>query len=137
MESKNLGFKPKIPESFSTAVRNQESWIDSDLGLLMELRAISVSFVDCGKILKRRPASCTMAVSTNKLYEAISKKRKQLINNTIYLNQGVERFEVIDHTWAGTGRMVNMTHYDVSVELSYQDDGKTLKVFLKDKDNES
>ena len=47
----------------------------------------------------------------------------------------VTRFEVIDHTWAGTGRIVNMTHHDVSVELSYQDDGKTLKVFLKDKDH--
>jgi hypothetical protein len=47
-------------------------------------------------------------------------------------NKKVTRFEVIDHTWAGTGRIVNMTHYDVSVELSYQDDGKTLKVFLKD-----
>lgn len=87
MESKNLGFKPKIPESFSTAVRHQESWTDSDLDMLMELRALSVSFVDCGKILKRRPASCTMAVSTNKLYEAISKKRKQLINNTIESNK--------------------------------------------------
>tara|TARA_R110000764_G_scaffold46891_1_gene105070 strand:+ start:92 stop:298 length:207 start_codon:yes stop_codon:yes gene_type:complete len=51
------------------------------------------------------------------------------------LNSNVTRFEVIDHTWAGTGRIVNMTHYDVSVELSYQDDGKTLKVFLKDKDH--
>tara|TARA_R110002124_G_scaffold152294_2_gene319181 strand:+ start:803 stop:1003 length:201 start_codon:yes stop_codon:yes gene_type:complete len=50
------------------------------------------------------------------------------------LNSNVTRFEVIDHTWVGTGRIVNMTHHDVSVELSYQDDGKTLKVFLKDKD---
>ena len=132
MESKNLGFKPKIPESFSTAVRNQESWIDSDLDLLMELRALSVSFVDCGKILKRRPASCTMAVSTNKLYEAISKKRKQLINNTIYPSQGVTRFEVIDHTSGNNLRAV--VRYDCIVELSYQDEGKTLKVFLKDKD---
>lgn len=39
----------------------------------------------------------------------------------------VTRFEVIDET----GRAI--VKYDVSVELSYQDDGKTLKVFLKDK----
>ena len=44
----------------------------------------------------------------------------------------VTRFEVIDHTWAGTGRMVNMTHYGVSVELLYQDEGSTLKVVLSD-----
>tara|TARA_R110000772_G_scaffold94409_2_gene192278 strand:+ start:1062 stop:1259 length:198 start_codon:yes stop_codon:yes gene_type:complete len=39
----------------------------------------------------------------------------------------INRFEVIDET----GRVV--VKYDVSVELNYQDDGKTLKVFLKDK----
>jgi Lar family restriction alleviation protein len=42
----------------------------------------------------------------------------------------VTRFEVIDHTWAGIGRV--LAHYGCSVELSYQDEGKTLKVFLKD-----
>ena len=35
------------------------------------------------------------------------------------------RFEVIDET----GR--NYVRYGVSIELSYQDDGKTLKVFIK------
>ena len=44
----------------------------------------------------------------------------------------VSRFEVIDHTWAGTGRV--LANYGCIVELSYQDDGKTLKVFLKDKE---
>jgi hypothetical protein len=44
----------------------------------------------------------------------------------------VTRFEVIDDTWAGTGRV--FAHYGCSVELSYQDDGKTLKVFLTDKE---
>ena len=39
----------------------------------------------------------------------------------------INRFEVIDET----GRVI--VKYDVSVELNYQDDGKTLKVFLKDK----
>jgi|TARA_B110000483_G_scaffold221969_1_gene278475 hypothetical protein len=38
----------------------------------------------------------------------------------------VTRFEVIDES----GRVI--VKYDVSVELNYQDDGKTLKVFLKD-----
>ena len=39
----------------------------------------------------------------------------------------INRFELIDET----GRVV--VKYGVSVELLYQDDGKTLKVFLKDK----
>ena len=42
----------------------------------------------------------------------------------------VTRFEVIDHTSSGTGR--DFVKYAVSVRLAYQDDGKTLKVFLED-----
>ena len=38
----------------------------------------------------------------------------------------INRFEVIDET----GRVI--VKHGVSVELSYQDDGQTLKVFLKD-----
>ena len=38
----------------------------------------------------------------------------------------INRFEVIDET----GRVI--VKYDVSVELLYQDDGRTLKVVLKD-----
>jgi hypothetical protein len=54
------------------------------------------------------------------------------IDMLIDLNSEVWRFEVIDHTYAGVGRI--LVRHDVSVELSYQDDGKTLKVFLKDKE---
>lgn len=44
----------------------------------------------------------------------------------------VTRFEVIDHTLVAdpVGRIV--VKYDVKVELSLQDDGRTLKVFLRD-----
>jgi hypothetical protein len=42
-------------------------------------------------------------------------------------DKNINRFEVIDET----GRVV--VKYGVSVELLYQDDGRTLKVFLKDK----
>lgn len=42
----------------------------------------------------------------------------------------VTRFEVIDHTTGGEGRAY--VKHDVSVELSYQDDGRTLKVFVED-----
>ena len=41
-------------------------------------------------------------------------------------DKNINRFEVIDET----GRVI--VRYGVSVELNYQDDGKTLKVFLKD-----
>ena len=42
----------------------------------------------------------------------------------------VTRFEVIDHTASGEGRA--LVRYSVAVTLSYQDDGRTLKVFLTD-----
>ncbi len=42
----------------------------------------------------------------------------------------VTRFEVIDHTKDGTGR--DFVKYGVSVELSLQDNNRTLKVFLSD-----
>lgn len=44
----------------------------------------------------------------------------------------VNRFEVIDHTASGVGRTLTM--YNVEVMLSLQDNDKTLKVFLKDRD---
>ena len=41
------------------------------------------------------------------------------------------RFEVIDHTKKKGGRIV--VEYNVNVELSLQDENRTLKVFLTDK----
>lgn len=42
----------------------------------------------------------------------------------------VTMFEVIDHSENGVGRAYNK--YDIkSLELSYQDDGRTLKIFIK------
>jgi hypothetical protein len=43
----------------------------------------------------------------------------------------ITRFEVIDHTKKKRGRIV--VEYNVNVELSLQDENKTLKVFLTDK----
>lgn len=40
----------------------------------------------------------------------------------------ITRFEVIDHTKNGNGRILVVRN--MKVELSLQDDGKTLKVFL-------
>ena len=43
----------------------------------------------------------------------------------------ITRFEVIDHTADMLGRM--LVKYGVNVEVSIQDDGRTMKVFLTDK----
>jgi hypothetical protein len=53
-----------------------------------------------------------------------------VVNNTIpdrrIRDKTINRFEVIDET----GRVI--VKYGVSVELLYQDDGRTLKVVLRD-----
>ena len=45
----------------------------------------------------------------------------------------ITRFEVIDHTPDMLGRM--LVKYGVNVDISIQDDGRTMKVFLTDKIN--
>lgn len=45
----------------------------------------------------------------------------------------ITRFEVIDHTSELQGRI--LVKYGVKVEISIQDDGKTMKVFLTDNTN--
>ena len=45
----------------------------------------------------------------------------------------ITSFEVIDHTSELQGRI--LVKYGVKVEISIQDDGRTMKVFLTDKIN--
>ena len=47
----------------------------------------------------------------------------------------VNRFEVIEHKNKKGGRIVVM--YDVDVDVSIQDEGKTMKIFLTDKNHDS
>jgi len=44
--------------------------------------------------------------------------------------QNVHRFEVIDHSGDKPGRV--LVKDNISVEMSIQDDGKTIKIFLTD-----
>jgi hypothetical protein len=48
------------------------------------------------------------------------------------LLKNVTRFEVIDHSKKMRGRYV--VEYGIKVEVSIQDDGKTMKVFLTNQD---
>ena len=43
----------------------------------------------------------------------------------------ITRLTVVDHTTGGGGRVLEK--WDVKVELSVQDDGRTLKVFVNDR----
>ena len=48
-------------------------------------------------------------------------------------DKNINRFEVIDHTTSNSLRA--LVRHGVSVELLYQDDGRTLKVVLRDNKN--
>ena len=65
----------------------------------------------------------------NKDLEAIIMKANQEVLDIT--TKSVTRFEVIDHTSKKRGRVV--VEYNVNVELSLQDENRTLKVFLTDK----
>ena len=55
-----------------------------------------------------------------------------VVNSDCFKKEGnqVTRFEVIDHKANGKGRI--LVEREVKVEVSIQDDGKTMKVFLTD-----
>ena len=53
--------------------------------------------------------------------------RKSIENLLKNILKDINRFEVIDNT----GRKI--VKYNKDIELSFQDDDKTLKVFIKDK----
>jgi hypothetical protein len=57
-------------------------------------------------------------------YNSLAKQPVQLLTT---------RLEVIDHTTSGNkvGRI--LTKYAPNIEIQFQDDGRTLKVFLTDK----
>lgn len=63
-----------------------------------------------------------------RLQVALSAAR-QVVDN-VMATEKVTRFEVIDHTTEGAGRL--LVRYGVKVEASFQDDGRTMKVFLTD-----
>ena len=101
----SLIWKPKIPAAFTRSKpkvkkynfgsghitdikvkivpREQMPWPEAELLFLIELRVLKCSYEECGSYLNRSANSCTGAVQTNNLYEAISKKRKQLMEEAI------------------------------------------------------
>ena len=101
----SLIWKPKIPAAFTRSKpkekkynfgsghitdikvkivpREQMPWPEADLLLLIELRVLKCSYVECGTHLDRTANACTGAVQTNNLYEAIRKKRKILLEEAL------------------------------------------------------
>tara|TARA_B110000908_G_C10019446_1_gene342256 strand:+ start:416 stop:712 length:297 start_codon:yes stop_codon:yes gene_type:complete len=92
----NLGSKPKVPATFDhlTPVEKASSkveivasvktankpWNTVELAKLINLRALKMTYKECGERIGRPANSCVSVIHTNDLYADIRKKRDELIN---------------------------------------------------------
>jgi hypothetical protein len=76
---------------------------------------------------------CGADWTTQETYD-LRKENKTLKDFVTTDNFKVTRFVVVDHTTKNPALAAVGIWRGVNVELSYQDDGRTLKVFLKDKE---
>ncbi len=86
----SLVFKPKIPAYFKGPVgvekikhRAVNPFSQDEVNLLVELRALNMSYKDCAGILKRCEGNCSHTVFRLKLYSEIDRKRQILINEVL------------------------------------------------------
>ena len=86
----SLVFTPKIPKTLRQVAPLDKSkreniiernpWSEKEIDLLINLRAIGVSYRDCGRILHRSQSTCSSMVANSNLYWRINEKRKANIN---------------------------------------------------------
>lgn len=92
----SLTFVPKIPAHLRQIapmdkvkqprlpVLERKPWSDDDVETLIRLRAIGISYKDCGAILTRSPSTCVTAIAYGDLYARVSTARKKLIDAALY-----------------------------------------------------
>jgi hypothetical protein len=86
----NPASKSIIPSSWAYSIGSTEQvdtlpdpkirWIEKDLDVLAELRAIGLNYKECAIILPRTAQACKAAVQYHKLEERVSRKRAILIS---------------------------------------------------------
>ena len=91
----SITFKSKIPSSWHfgsgkssmTKVKrsrpNTVYWSTVELSILVQLRALGLSYKDCGLKMNRTQGSCVAAIESNNLYGEVDKKRKALIKEAL------------------------------------------------------
>ena len=88
----SLVFKPKIPLSYSMppqenkkqrANRIRNTWTDEEIDVLINLRALGVTFRDVGYALGRRSQTAAAKVHGAMLYGEIRDRRKKLIDDIL------------------------------------------------------
>ena len=88
----SLVFKPKIPFSFSMKPqenkeqkekRIRNTWTEEEIDVLINLRALGVTFRDVGFALGRRSQTAAAKVHGAMLYGEIRDRRKKLIDDVL------------------------------------------------------
>ena len=88
----SIVFKPKIKFNFGsgkmqpktkTVRREIKYWTTIELGNLVELRAIGLSYKDCGKLMGRSQSACVSACDFNDLHSSIRRSRQKLIDEVL------------------------------------------------------
>lgn len=80
---------------------------------------------DCPKYLFKQKVSNIIKSVKSKL------KKEENLKNPANEFKSITRFEAIDHRKNGNGRVLSV--WDINIEVSIQDSGKTMKVFITDK----
>ena len=86
----SLLFVPKIPGAMNFAgcskvlknkfpARTVRNWTTEDLQTIINLRAINLTYKECGNVMGVSGCVISSAVDANNLYSAINKKRKKVI----------------------------------------------------------
>lgn len=136
-----IGFTDKFTKEVEFEIVDGESWTDAPYGA----KLITSPKQEVSEEAKRR-VKILYAPSHKKYIESPKQEGKfiklNLDTHSIFISNSalkqeessdlskVTRLEVIDHSPKGTGRA--FVKYDIKeLELSYQDDGRTLKIFIK------
>lgn len=72
----------KLPAVFE-GERNQNSWTSHEINLLINMRALRLTYRECGQHLNRSTNSCGSAIHTYNLYDVIIDKQKELVKEVL------------------------------------------------------
>ena len=82
----NIAYKPQIPEALTIEGKTRQCriiWTMVALDKLTQLRALNVSYIECGELLGVNTKVVRRAVLTHKLQPAIDLARKIKINEVM------------------------------------------------------
>tara|TARA_R110000764_G_C10846989_1_gene364876 strand:- start:100 stop:423 length:324 start_codon:yes stop_codon:yes gene_type:complete len=84
-----INVKPQVAESeINKPLINSNGylcgiWSSREINLLINMRALQLTYRECGKHLNRSTNSCGSAVQTHNLYKSIEDKKEILINGVL------------------------------------------------------